>query len=139
MTNRQREREIEEISKFYNEDASSTKVREVSDFLSRTDRAIAAARTRGGDYTGESGEYDPSLYEAANRAAALRRKMKSAAKQLATRKRAYALRAKRPTRGNLGARIADLETLRSSTRGDERARYEQDLKAARLEWSRRDR
>jgi hypothetical protein len=126
-TRRQREREIERIAALYNDDASSPRVREALDFLWGTDAAIVAARARGGDYVGPSGEYDHALYQAANRAAELRHRAEQAARELADRKRSYARRAARPTSENLAARAADLEVLRSRTRGDERAGYERDL------------
>ena len=106
---------------------------EIDEFLSDTDAKVAASRARGGGYVGKSGEYDHALYEAANRAAGIRFDRKRDAKMLANRRRSYAIRSKKPTRANLGARIADLETLRSWAVGDERERYARELEAARRE------
>jgi len=111
--------------------------REIDEFLADTDRKVAASRARGGSYVGESGEYDHALYEAANRAAGIRLDRKRDAKMLASRRRSYAVRSKKPTRANLGARIADLETLRSWTVGEERERYARELEAARREYAAR--
>lgn len=107
--------------------------REIDEFLAETDARVAAARARGGSYIGESERYDPGLHDAANRAAGIRLEREQHARHLARRRRSYALRSRRPTRANLGARIADLETLRSWTTGDERDRYERELAAARRE------
>lgn len=107
--------------------------REIDEFLADTDARVAASQARGGSYVGASGEYDHELHEAANRAAGIRFDRRRAAKILATRKRSYAARSRKPTRANLDARIADLETLRSQTTGDERARHDRALEAARRE------